>query len=97
MYTLPACLLVGRPSFHTSTLVLLSLSLQWLTQNPTNCPLSQYQLAEESPYGYSELLEVLSSIAAGFMQPLKEEHRVQIFEQCLVPLHRCQHIKLFHT
>jgi hypothetical protein len=48
----------------------------------------------EKPYGYSEYLEILTSIISGYNQPLKTDH-LQLFEHCLMPLHRHRFISHF--
>jgi serine/threonine-protein phosphatase 2A regulatory subunit B' len=53
--------------------------------------------SEDCPYGYAECLEILASIISGFMLPLKEDHKILMFEQCLVPLHRSKFLGNFHS
>jgi serine/threonine-protein phosphatase 2A regulatory subunit B' len=50
---------------------------------------------QEDQYGHSEFLEILGSIIAGFAVPLKGEHKA-IYEKCLIPLHKANHIQSFH-
>ena len=45
-------------------------------------------------YGNAEFLEILSSIIDGWSDQLKIEHK-QIFEQCLLPMHRSPFIGNF--
>lgn len=45
-------------------------------------------------FGIAEYLDILFSIIDGFNTPLKPEH-VQIYEQCLLPLHRHRNLKQF--
>ncbi|TNV79323.1 hypothetical protein FGO68_gene10877 [Halteria grandinella] len=55
-----------------------------------------YNDEQEDHFGHSEFLELLSSIISGFAVPLKGEHRVTIFDKCLLPLHRANHNAHFH-
>ncbi|CDW73456.1 UNKNOWN [Stylonychia lemnae] len=49
----------------------------------------------EDQFGHSEYLEILGSIITGFAVPLKGEHR-QLYEQCLIPLHKSNHVQSYH-
>lgn len=55
-----------------------------------------YNDEQEDHFGHSEFLELLNSIISGFAVPLKGEHRVTIFDKCLLPLHRANHNAHFH-
>lgn len=48
----------------------------------------------DKPYGFAEFLELLTSFIVGYSVPLKPDH-VQLFEHCLMPLHRHRHIAFF--
>jgi len=48
----------------------------------------------EKGYGNAEFLDIFSSIISGFNQPLKQEH-LQIFEHCLIPMHRKKFVGYF--
>jgi hypothetical protein len=46
--------------------------------------------------GIAELLEILGSIINGFAVPIKTEH-VTMLQRALLPLHKAQHVALFHV
>lgn len=49
---------------------------------------------QERCHGIAEYIEILVSVIDGFNSPIKTEH-LQIYEQCLLPMHRHHNLKQF--
>ena len=45
-------------------------------------------------FGIAEYLEILVPIIDGFNEPLRPEHK-QIYEQCLLPMHKSPNLRQF--